>query len=51
MNGLLFESISAEIAELNQYEKVLIQRAKVFQTVTKSKTVAGKRLPPSRKIS
>lgn len=43
LNGLLFESIPAEIAQLNQYEKVLIQRAKAFQTVTKSKTVTGKK--------
>ena len=40
-----------EVAQLNQYEKVLIQRAKAFQVVTKMKTVAGKRLPPSHMVS
>ena len=47
----IFQSVPTEIAELNQYEKVLIQRAKVFQVVTKSNTVAGKKLPPSSKVS
>ena len=28
LNGLLFEDVPEEIAQLNQYEKVLIQRAK-----------------------
>ena len=31
LNGLLFENVPIEIAQLNQYEKVLIQRAKAFQ--------------------
>ena len=51
LNGLLFENVPIEIAQLNQYEKVLIQRAKAFQVVTKMKTVAGKRLPPSHMVS
>ena len=51
LNGLLFEEVPSEIAQLNQYEKVLIQRAKGFQVVTKMKTVAGKRLPPSHMIN
>ena len=51
LSGLLFENVPMEIAQLNQYEKVLIQRAKAFQVVTKMKTVAGKRLPPSHMVS
>ena len=51
LNGLSVGKVPAEIAELNQYEKVLIQRAKAFQVVTKMSTVAGKRLPPSHMIS
>ena len=43
LNGLLFENVPIEIAQLNQYEKVLIQRTKAFLVVTKMKTVAGKR--------
>ena len=51
LNGLSFESIPTEITQLNQHERVLIQRAKAFQVVTKMHTVAGKRLPPSHKVS
>ena len=51
LNGLSVGKVPAEIVELNQYEKVLIQRAKAFQVVTKMSTVAGKRLPPSHMIS
>ena len=51
LNGWLFENVPIEIAQLNQYEKVLIQRAKALQVVTKMKTVAGKRLPPSHMVS
>ena len=43
LNGLQFDSVPAEIAELNQYEKVLIQRAKVYQIVSKSNTIAAKK--------
>ena len=51
LNGLLFKNVPIEIAQLNQYEKVLIQRAKAFQVVTKMKIVAGKQLPPSHMVS
>ena len=51
LNGLSFESVPKEILQLNQHERVLIQRAKAFQVVTKMQTVAGKRLPPSHKNS
>ena len=51
LNGLSFESVPTEIIQLNQHERVLIQRAKAFQVVTKMHTVVGKRLPPSHKVS
>ena len=51
LNGLLFGPVPTEISELNHYEKILIQRAKAFQLVTKTKTVAQKRLAPSSMIS
>ena len=51
LNGLSFKSVPTEILQLNQHERVLIQRAKAFQVVTKMQTVAGKRLPPSHKVS
>ena len=35
---------------LNPYEKVLLQRAKCFQTVTRMGTVAKKHLPPTHKV-
>ena len=47
-NDLSFESVPTEILQLNQHELVLIQRAKA---VTKMKTVAGKWLPPTQKVS
>ena len=51
LNGLSFDNVPSEIIHLNQHERVLIQRAKAFQVVTKMQTVAGKRLPPSQKVS
>ena len=51
LNGLCFDFVPTEILKLNQHERVLIQRAKAFQVVTKMQTVAGKRLPPSHKVS
>ena len=53
LNGLSFESVPTEIVQLNQHECVLIQEAKPFQlqVVTKMRTVAGKRLLPSHKVS
>ena len=44
-------AVPIEVAQLNQYQKVLIQRPKAFQVVTKMKTVAGKQLPPSHMVS
>ena len=51
LNGLSFDDVPSEIIHLNQHDRVLIQRAKAFQVVTKMQTVAGKRLPPSHKVS
>jgi len=51
MNNLDYSCEPVELKDLNEFEKVLIQRAKTFQTVTKMKTVSGKRLPSSHRIS
>ena len=51
MNGLDFGGVvPEEIRLLNTYEKVLIQRAKCFQTVTRMGTVAKKHLPSTHRI-
>ena len=47
LNGLSFDNVPSEIIHLNQHKRVLIQRAKAFQVVTKMEKVAGKRLPPT----
>ena len=51
LNGLCFDAVPTEIVQLNQHERVFIQRAKAFQVVMKMQTVAGKKLPPSHKVS
>ena len=51
LNGLCFDAVPTEILQLNQHERVLIQRAKAFQVVMKIQTFAGKKLPPSHKVS
>jgi len=43
--------VFTEILQLNQHGRVLIQRAKAFQVVTKMQTIAGKRLPPCHKVN
>ena len=50
LNGLQFGDIPQEISELNAFEKILIQRAKCFQTVSRMGTVAKRQLPASHKI-
>ena len=50
LNGLQFGDIPEEISILNAYEKILIQRAKCFQTVTRMGTVAKRQMPASHKI-
>ena len=51
LNGLSFHPIPKEISELNDYEKLLIQRAKAFQVVLRMNPVGGKNLPPSHLIN
>ena len=51
LNRLSFDNVPTEILQLNQHERVLIQRANAFQVVVKMQTVAGKRLLPSHKVS
>jgi len=50
LNGLQFGGIPEEISILNVYEKILIQRAKCFQTITRMGTVAKRKLPASHKV-
>ena len=50
LNSLQFGDIPQEISQLNAFEKILIQRAKCFQTVSRMGTVAKRQLPASHKI-
>ena len=50
LNGLQFGDVPEEISTLNNFEKIFIQRAKCFQSVTRMGTVARKQLPSSYKI-
>ncbi|KAG5330256.1 PIF1 helicase, partial [Acromyrmex heyeri] len=45
LNNLFVHNVPDEIASLKQYEKMLIQRAKAFQTIVKMGTVINKKLP------
>lgn len=45
LNDLFVGTISSEISQLNDYEKLLIQRAKAFQVVVSMNPVANKSLP------
>jgi len=38
------------IASLNTFEKILVQRAKAFQTIVKMRTVINKKLPEKQMI-
>jgi hypothetical protein len=51
MNKLYVRPVPEVIAELNDYERILIQKAKAFQTVQKMGTVAKKNLPHRDMIS
>ena len=51
LNNLDVKEPPKEILLLNDYEKVLIQRAKAFQVVLRMGTVSNKNLPFNRKIS
>lgn len=45
LNDLHVSTVPPQIAELNDYEKILIQRAKSFQVVMQMNPVASKHLP------
>lgn len=45
LNDLLVHNAPEVISSLNTFEKILIQRAKAFQTVFKMGTVINKKLP------
>lgn len=45
LNDLYVSTIPPEISSLNEYEKILIQRAKAFQVVLSMNPVANKHLP------
>jgi len=45
LNNLIVHDVPDIIASLNTFEKILIQRAKAFQTVVKMGTVINKKLP------
>jgi len=50
LNNLIVHDVPDVIASLNTFEKVLIQRAKAFQTVVKIGTVINKKLPQTQMI-
>ena len=50
LNNMIVPSVPQEIQCLNMYEKILIQRAKAFQTLQKKGTVMKKKLPNYVKI-
>ena len=45
LNNLYVPELPSELAGLNNFEKILIQRMKAFQTVVKMYTVAKKIFP------
>lgn len=45
LNNLLVHDVPKVISSLNTFEKILIQRAKAFQTVVKMGTVINRKLP------
>lgn len=45
LNNLFTPTMPQELADLNNFEKVLIQRVKAFQTIVKLDTVAKKNIP------
>ncbi|XP_018361467.1 PREDICTED: uncharacterized protein LOC108760158 [Trachymyrmex cornetzi] len=50
LNNLFAHNVPDEIASLKQYEKMLIQRAKAFQTIVKMGTVINKKLPQRQMV-
>lgn len=49
LNDLYVSAIPPEISQLNEYEKILIQRAKAFQALISMKPI-GKKLVPNRQM-
>lgn len=50
LNNLDSGDIPEELSSLNDYEKILIQRAKVFQVVQRLGTISKKNLPHSMRV-
>jgi len=50
LNNLIVHDVPDIIASLNTFEKILIQKAKAFQTVVKIGTVINKKLPQRQMI-
>jgi len=50
LNNLFTNNVPEVISSLNTFEKILIQRAKAFQTVVKMTTVMNKKLPERQMI-
>jgi len=50
LNNLFVNEVPEVILSLNEFEKILIQRAKAFQTVVKMGTVANKKIPHKQKV-
>jgi len=50
LNNLFTQDVPEAISSLNTFEKILIQRAKAFQTVVKMGTVINKKLPQRQMV-
>ncbi|GBP08871.1 hypothetical protein EVAR_78267_1 [Eumeta japonica] len=50
VNGMHVSTVPPEIAQLNDYENILIQRSKAFQVVVTMNPVANKRLPSRQMV-
>ena len=50
LNNLTVNDVPEVISCLNEFEKLLLQRAKAFQTVVKMGTVVNKKTPAQQKI-
>ena len=51
LNDLYVPQLPEELAQFNDFEKILIQRMKPFQTIVKMDTVAKKKIPHHVKIN
>lgn len=50
LNELISKPVPQVVSSLNDYERILIQRAKAFQTVQRMGTVANKNLPNRKMV-